>query len=278
MKQGMHITIIGTGNVATVLGRTIKDAGHTVVQVYGRNATQTKQLADILQAEAVCPEQESNQHTLAATEPQQAAAIINPAPLDLSADVYIIAVADAAIPSLAAQLQLAGKLVVHTAGSVSKEVLSVCSDRYGILYPLQSLRKEMHLAPVIPLLVDAAKPEDLSLLQDFALTLSPQVQVADDEQRLKLHVAAVIVSNFTNHLYALAEQYCVAEKADFHLLLPLISEVATRLQYMSPQQAQTGPAIRKDLPTIEKHLALLEGHGALKDIYRVMTDSIMNKS
>ena len=40
MKQGMHITIIGTGNVANVLGRAIKEAGHTVVQVVGRNAAQ----------------------------------------------------------------------------------------------------------------------------------------------------------------------------------------------------------------------------------------------
>jgi predicted short-subunit dehydrogenase-like oxidoreductase (DUF2520 family) len=256
MKQGMHITMIGTGNVATVLGRTITDAGHTVVQVYGRNAIQADQLAKILKGEAVYDLQQMN----------------------TTSDLYIIAVADAAIPAIAASLQLAGKLVVHTAGSVSKEVLSACSDRYGILYPLQSLRKEMQQAPVIPLLVDAAKPEDLSLLQDFALTLSPQVQVAGDEQRLKLHVAAVIVSNFTNHLYALAEQYCVAEKADFSLLLPLIKEVAVRLQYMSPAQAQTGPAIRQDTPTIQKHLELLEQHGALKDIYQIMTDSIMNNS
>jgi predicted short-subunit dehydrogenase-like oxidoreductase (DUF2520 family) len=278
MKQGMHITIIGTGNVATVLGRTIKDAGHTIVQVYGRDAAKAKQLAAILQAEALCPGLDSNQHASAGTDVQQQTGgqqqtgvqqSINP-----SADIYIIAVADAAIPAVAAQLQLSGKLVVHTAGSVSKEVLSACSDRYGILYPLQSLRREMQQEPVIPLLVDAANAEDLSLLQDFALTLSRQVQVAGDEERLKLHVAAVIVSNFTNHLYALAEQYCIAEKADFRLLLPLIAEVATRLQYLSPGQAQTGPAIRKDTPTIEKHLELLKHHGALQDIYKIMTESI----
>lgn len=285
MKQGMHITIIGTGNVATVLGRTIKDAGHTIVQVYGRDAAKAKQLAAILQAEAVWPEQDSNRHAGTDTGVQQQA-VVQPQPgiqqqtgmqqsINPSADIYIIAVADAAIPQVAGSLQLSGKLVVHTAGSVSKDVLKACSDRYGILYPLQSLRKEMQQEPVIPLLVDATNPEDLSLLQDFALTLSRQVQVAGDVDRLKLHVAAVIVSNFTNHLYALAEQYCVAERADFRLLLPLIAEVATRLQYLSPGQAQTGPAIRKDLPTIEKHLELLKHHGALQDIYRIMTESIM---
>lgn len=267
MQAIRRITIIGTGNVATVLGRAIRAAGHTIVQVYGRNKPQAEQLATALQD--VWPGQDPNQHISATTDLQQ---------INGAADVYIIAVADAAIPAVAASLHLAGKLVVHTAGSVSKEVLRVCSERYGILYPLQSLRKEMQQLPVIPFLVDAADANDLLLLQELALTVSPQVQVAGDEQRLKLHVAAVVVSNFTNHLYALAEQYCVAEKADFRLLLPLITEVATRLQQLSPQQAQTGPAIRKDMPTIEKHLALLEGHDALREVYRVMTESILKAS
>jgi predicted short-subunit dehydrogenase-like oxidoreductase (DUF2520 family) len=248
----MRIVIIGTGNVATVLGRKIITAAHTIVQVYGRAATHARTLAEQLGAAYV-------------THVEQ---------LDTTADLYIIAVADTAIPAVAASLQLNNKLVVHTAGSVSKEVLKTGSTRYGVLYPLQSMRKEMQQLPGIPLLVDAHDADDLSLLQEFALTLSTQVQVAGDEQRLKLHVAAVVVSNFTNHLYTLAERYCAAEQANFRLLHPLITEVATRLQYLAPREAQTGPAIRHDEPTIEKHLALLEEHGALKELYQWFTKSI----
>ena len=182
----MRIVMIGTGNVATILGRKISGAGHEVAQVYGRAATHARTLSEQLQ-------------TAYTTNIEQ---------LDNRADLYIIAVADAAIPAVAASLQVKDKLVVHTAGSVSREVLKKSSKRYGILYPLQSLRREMHQLPDIPLLVDANSPDDLSLLHDFAYSLSPQVQAAGDEQRLKLHVAAVMVSNFTNHLYTLAEQYC----------------------------------------------------------------------
>ena len=46
------------------------------------------------------------------------------------------------------------KLVLHTAGSVSKDVLKNISYNYGVLYPLQSLRKESHEIPEIPFLVD----------------------------------------------------------------------------------------------------------------------------
>ncbi len=252
----MRIGLIGTGNVATILGRKIKVAGHEVVQVYGRAATHAQQLASELGAAYTT--------------------VIDH--LDQSAQLYIIAVADAAIPAVAASLALKDKLVVHTAGSVSKDVLKGTSKRYGILYPLQSLRKEMQQLPEIPLLVDANTPEDLALLQELALGLSAQVGVASDEQRLKLHVAAVIVSNFTNHLYTLAEQYCQAEQADFSLLHPLIVQVAARIQHMPPREAQTGPAIRKDAPTIEKHLALLEQHGEVKELYAWFTKSIQRQA
>lgn len=248
----MRVVLIGTGNVATVLGRKISGAGHEVAQVYGRERAHAKALAEQLQA----------------------AYTTNTGQLDSDAGIYIIAVADTAIPAVAASLQVKDKLVVHTAGSVSKEVLKASSSRYGIFYPLQSLRKEMQHLPDIPLLVDANNTDDLSLLQDFAGSVVTQVQIAGDEQRLKLHIAAVVVSNFTNHLYALAEQYCKKEQADFRLLHPLIREVADRLRYISPHDSQTGPAIRNDTTTIQKHLELLEGHGNIKDLYAWFTKSI----
>jgi predicted short-subunit dehydrogenase-like oxidoreductase (DUF2520 family) len=104
------------------------------------------------------------------------------------------------------------------------------------------------------------------------------VIVADDKERLKLHVAAVIVSNFSNHLYKLAEDYCKKEGLDFKQLLPLIEETAQRLKTISPSNSQTGPAIRHDRATIEQHLNLLEKYPQLKKIYEVMTQSIQDKS
>jgi predicted short-subunit dehydrogenase-like oxidoreductase (DUF2520 family) len=238
--------------VATVLGRKFLTAEHEVIQVCGRNALHAEELADTLSAT----------FTTDLSQP------------DDTADLYVLAVSDSALPGIASQLKLDKKLVVHTAGSVSKNVLATSSKNFGVLYPVQSLRREINILPDIPFLVDGNTEDDLALITDFACTLSHQVEHANDEQRLKLHVAAVMVSNFTNHLYALAHNYCLQEKLDFNMLLPLITAIADRLYEYSPVEVQTGPAIRNDSATIQKHMELLQQHGQLKTLYALFTESI----
>ena len=112
-------------------------------------------------------------------------------------------------------------------------------------------------------------------LEALANSISPRhVRQADDDARLKLHVAAVVVNNFSNHLYALIENYCKSEGLEFKELLPLIEETVSRLKDTSPSMTQTGPAIRHDKETIQKHLALLESHPQLKKVYEFLTESI----
>ena len=136
----------------------------------------------------------------------------------------------------------------------------------------------MQEIPAIPFLIDGNSDDVCLFLESFAKTLSPDVQMKGDEERLKLHVAAVIVSNFTNHLYTLAEEFCEKEKIDFKLLAPLIKETAVRVQDHSPAKVQTGPAIRNDVFTLDKHLRLLANYPRLKYIYLKLTDSIMKGS
>jgi len=93
---------------------------------------------------------------------------------------------------------------------------------------------------------------------------------------LKLHVAAVVVNNFVNHLLVLAEEYCKKEGIEFSQLLPLLQETISRVREVPPSQAQTGPAIRHDTATIEKQLEILSAHPALKEIYLLLTSSIQH--
>ncbi len=249
----MRIVIIGSGNVASVLGRLCKQKGHEIVQVVSRNASHAKALADELD----CASADYNEK------------------LDDSAGIYIIAVADSALQELNSRIHLGNKLIVHTAGSVTKDVLKGISNNYGVLYPLQSLRKEMDYQTDIPFLIDGNTADTITLVEDFAGTLSSNVTKTTDDDRLKLHVAAVMVSNFTNHLYALAEDFCKKEHVDFSLLTPLIKETADRTQRFSPAAVQTGPAVRNDIFTIDKHLRILTDHPQLKYMYIKLTDSIM---
>ncbi|MBS1597610.1 MAG: DUF2520 domain-containing protein [Bacteroidetes bacterium] len=248
----MKISLIGSGNVATVLGRKMQEAGHQILQVFSPNEKHASKLAGLFN----CGYASSWKN------------------IESNADIYMIAIADDALQQIDKNLSLHHKLVVHTAGSVSKSVLKNVSTNYGVIYPLQSLRKEIQELPKINFLVDGNTEDDLTLIEDFVKTFGDKVEKANDDERLKLHVAAVIVSNFSNHLYALAEKYCIDEKVDFNLLLPLIAETATRLQYGSAAKMQTGPAVRNDTETIQKHLEALHEYPSLQKLFDAITKSI----
>lgn len=249
----MEIVIIGTGNTATILGRKLKEAGHVIAQVYGRNAKDASDLAYDLDTES------TNYWSV----------------VHRDADIYLIAVADIAVKEVIKELDMTDKTIVHTAASVSKEVLKK-AEHYGVFYPLQSLNKNSGNLPQIPIIIDASDEATFQLLSSLAHSISDKVMVGDDEKRLKLHLAAVLVNNFTNHIYALAEDFCKQEEIDFQLLTPLIDETSMRLHTISPSSAQTGPAIRHDAATIKEHLVLLEKYPRLKNLYKVFTESIQN--
>ncbi|MGH2552602.1 MAG: Rossmann-like and DUF2520 domain-containing protein [Chitinophagaceae bacterium] len=251
--KDMEIVIIGSGNVAAVLGRKFRMAGHHIIQVASRNATAASELA--------------YEWDTVSTNYLSA--------INRDAEIYIIAVTDVALKDIALELSLPGKVVAHTAASVPKEILRNVSEHYGVFYPLQSLRKDMTKLPDIPVFFDGIDDHTKMKLASLAHSISnDKVVEAGDDARLKLHVAAVVVSNFANHLYALAEKYCRSEGLDFSQLLPLIEETALRLKEMSPKEAQTGPAIRHDVETIRKHLELLKDHPGLKNLYVLITESI----
>ncbi|MDQ2752092.1 MAG: DUF2520 domain-containing protein, partial [Bacteroidota bacterium] len=194
-----------------------------------------------------------------------------------SIDLCLIAVADSAIETVAKQLNMSKTLVVHTSGATSKEVLNRFQN-YGVLYPLQSIRKEMQYIPPVPFLVDANTIENTHILQHLASSTGNEVNTASDEQRLQLHLAAVFCSNFTNHLYALTQEYCAKQNVSFPLLYPLIKETAERLQWFGAAELQTGPAIRHDGNTIERHLQLLQSYPHLHNLYQIFTKSIQDFS
>ncbi len=252
----MRVVIIGAGNVASVFGRLILAASHEIIQVYSRSISSAQSLGKELGCSFVD----------------------NLEAVDLTADIYILAITDNALQNIQDSVFLGDKLVVHTAGSVSKKVLSNISSQYGVLYPLQSLRKDQSAdQSIIPLLIDANKESVLSIIEQFAFTLSSVVCIVGDDKRLCLHLAAVIVNNFTNHLYTLTAEYCKNEEVDFKMLQPIIEQTSLRLRANLPADLQTGPAIRNDQSTLDKHIQALANHPELKTIYLIFTESLLKR-
>ncbi len=250
----MRITIIGTGNAATVLARMFIQKGHIIRNIIGRNEQKAKELAD------ECGTGFSN------IKEQ----------VNLDTDLFIISLSDNSFPESLDKIQVQHIPVFHTGGALSINVLKNCGDNYGVLYPLQSLSKESDSLENIPFLVDGSNDYTKQVVENFAATLSDNITFANDDTRLRLHAAAVIVNNFTNYLYHIAKEFCDNELVDFNLLKPLIIETAQRVMKNNPADVQTGPALRKDNITLDKHLRLFSSYPKLRTLYMRMTDSIMN--
>ncbi len=250
----MKITVVGCGNVATVLARLCIEKGHEITQVIARNHIAGEAFAKRFSCKFLNFSEEHEQEI----------------------DIVIVSLSDNSLPEAVHNLNFGLVPVVHTAGSCGMEVLEKTSKNYGVLYPIQTLRKEMKMLPEIPFLIEGNNEETIKFIKNFALTLSDSVTIQNAEQRLRLHASAVIVNNFTNYLYSVAEKFCKDENVDFKLLLPLIKQTSARVQNNSPLSVQTGPAVRGDITTLDKHLRLLTEYPKLRTLYMRLTDGIMN--
>jgi predicted short-subunit dehydrogenase-like oxidoreductase (DUF2520 family) len=247
----ISISILGSGNVAQHLISAFEKAdGIELVQVYSRNPNSI-------------------------TSTSKSIAIIQDYKQLQPVDLFIIAVSDDAITSVSELIPLTNQLVVHTSGSVAMESLSN-SNRKGVFYPLQTLSKTKEINfKEVPLCIEAESNSDLKLLHEVASAISNQVFEIDSNQRKSLHVAAVFVNNFANHLFQIGNDICDEKGISFEILKPLILETANKLNTLSPKEAQTGPAKRGDTSTINKHLDFLTDSNQ-KELYKLLTKSIID--
>jgi predicted short-subunit dehydrogenase-like oxidoreductase (DUF2520 family) len=241
--------IIGTGNVARHLFDALKGAETVrVVQVLGRNPGELTYFGKYCETALI---KEGMRY----------------------ADIYIIAISDDAISTVSQSLDFNIGLVVHTSGSLPVSVLNT-TCRKGVLYPLQTFSRDRDCNfREVPVCIEAEDPDDLLLLRNLAEGISDRVCELSFLKRRQLHLAAVFVNNFGNHLYYLAGQLLRDEALPFDMLQPLIEETAAKLGQMSPREAQTGPARRGDLKTMAVHRQLLE-EGIYQTLYDLMSNSI----
>ncbi len=187
------------------------------------------------------------------------------------ADVYLLAVSDSAIATVAHHLKEG--LVAHCSGSTSIDHLPE-SGRRGVFYPLQTFSQELKVDfENIPICLEAENEVDYKVLEDLALCISGKTYRVSSEQRLGLHLAAVFVNNFTNHLFHVGQTICEQKGLSFEILLPLIEETLRKINHMTPLEAQTGPARRNDIHTEQIQLEQIENK-SYQAIYKTISNSI----
>ncbi len=253
----MEISIIGSGNVATHFAKSLRQVGNSIVAIYSLHQSHAQKLADQID----CPIATNKLDEL----PQS--------------QLILFAITDDVLSQTAQELLRINPsskqaLWVHTAGCMPLSIFPRNVEK-GVIYPLMTLSKDCVSPYTVPLFIEADNEKNLQILNIIAQQISPKVTPISSQQRQTLHLAAVFANNFTNHCYAIAYELLQKARIDPQFLVPIINETTQKLQYLSPLQAQTGPAVRNDQNVINKHLALLNDHLEFQNIYQLMSQSIL---
>lgn len=250
--KSLKVVIFGCGNVAGYFAEKFVQNNHHIIQVFHPELTKAHKFAFHFKSLGINDITQVNTH----------------------ADLYFIAVKDDAIAEIANQLPACEGMVLHTSGSIELNVLSK-HNKSAVFYPLQTFTKGINMANQnFPLLIECMDKKDQVFLEEIAKQFGLSAHYMSSQQRTEIHLAAVFAANFSNHCIKIAYDLMKSHGHESNLLFPLIKESIHKLNFISPSQAQTGPAIRKDEVTIEKHLNMLNNDTNLKLIYELMSKHI----
>ena len=255
----MDIAIIGSGNLATNIGKAFLASGHNIIQVFSRTEDHARDLAQTLAAS----------HTSCIDD------------ISCDADVYVISVKDSAMGEVIEKMCIGreSKVFLHTAGSVGIDIFSSHALHYGVLYPMQTFSKTREVDfKKIPVFIEWNDAIAEQTIKTLASSISDKITVLSSSDRKFLHLAAVFGCNFANHCFTLAADIMEGHGMNFEMLLPLIDETVAKLHTLHPKEAQTGPAVRYGENVIARQCQLLDDTPIMKDIYTLMSNSIHNKA
>lgn len=250
--KNISVSVVGTGNVAYSLIPAIINTGYTIDYVAGRNV---EALQSISKLNAISYTTDFN---------------------NLPSDIIILAISDNAIAPIAQELKTRPEqLILHTAGSVSLDILKQFHNNCGVLYPLQTFSKNRIVDfKTVPLCIEGATRKSLETIEQLAMRLSESIYTLSSTERLSVHTAAVFVSNFTNVMYTMGAKILEENSIDFNILKPLILETAQKVISLHPTEAQTGPALRRDTKTMELHINQLDTK--TQQLYSILSSLIQD--
>ena len=194
------------------------------------------------------------------------------------ADIYLICVSDDAIKIVVDALPNSikkTKIVAHTSGSKSIDDTLLNCKNAGVFYPLQTFTKGKRMFyKEIPFCINARNKSTLNTLTNLGQKISTSVQTINDKQRKSIHLSAVMINNFVNHLIFSAQDLLDKKDIDSNILQPLLQETIKKQKSLGAYKAQTGPARRLDTKTMKAHLDMLKTNKEYKAIYKAISKSI----
>jgi predicted short-subunit dehydrogenase-like oxidoreductase (DUF2520 family) len=229
------------------LGRAIHRAGYTIRAVSSRDPQKAEAAACTFGAEALAPAEAAR-----------------------SAELVLLTVSDDAISTVARELGAAGawragQSVVHASGASPSTALNPAAQygaTIGAFHPLAAFAThDAILLPGITFAIEAPPPLH-ETLSELAIALNGHPLTLAPEDKTLYHAAAVIASNYTIALAALAteifEQLGATGEQGLQALLPLMRTTLDNLERQGLPAALTGPLVRGDVGTVRRHIHALD--------------------
>lgn len=237
--------------MAHYIGTRCKEAGNVIDEVISSNEKTGSALAEKLNAAFLSDYKKSK------------------------ATTFLLAIPDDVILEFAETDYFIDKKIVHTSGSIGLSDLQKLSEHVACIWPIYSIQKNnLPTRNDVPFVLQSSNQPIRKKAVSFLKCLTNNVTEAHDKQKAILHLSAVLVNNFTNHLFTQSEKLLQENNLSLEILQPIIESTVSKLRTNSPQNLQTGPAMRGDRKTIEKHLSLLEQHKVIQNIYTLLSQSI----
>ena len=249
------ILLVGTGNAAWHLGINFLNAGVQIAGVAARDTDKAVALAMRLGGAPVFGLSEQLPHV----------------------DATILLVRDDAVEEVATLIAEPGRLLVHCSGSIKADAIKRSEHEYAVAWPLQTLQKD-HPRPLTNTVVavTGSSPETEARVAALFSKISERVHIMSEHQRSVMHMCAVWINNYTNHMLHIGHTLLTENDLSFSMFFPIIEEHVKLLHEQTPYNLQTGPAKRGDMGTLSRHMALLHDHPDWQELYDRLSKSILN--
>jgi predicted short-subunit dehydrogenase-like oxidoreductase (DUF2520 family) len=182
----------------------------------------------------------------------------------------LIAVADDALPAVAARLAAAGlrgAIVLHTSGAAGPaglKALGEAGNATGVLHPLQTVPSPEAGVQSLPgsAFAYAGEAAAAEWALELIAALGGQPLAIDPARWALYHAAAVMACNYHATLvdcaFELMQGAGAGRDEAGRALAPLMRATTENLLKLGPADALTGPIRRGDVSTIRAHMAALQ--------------------
>ncbi|MFM2317360.1 MAG: hypothetical protein RLZZ155_1692 [Bacteroidota bacterium] len=189
--------------------------------------------------------------------------------------LVLLAIPDSQIAEVAAQLP-EKVIAVHFSGGSS--IFTLPQKNRAVCWPCQTLKKGTSMKyNNIPLLYECSNSETETIVKAFLQPVIGNWISANGEQRQLAHISAVFSNNFTNHLQYISQSLLKEAQLPTDLFYTMLKAHIELLETKAPESIQTGPAQRGDVGIIESQKQILNNHADWKEIYALLSQSILEK-